>query len=121
MQSLSQRILNEVNSGLALIELTDRNMDDLSVADNCRHRIALSCLQLTLEHANSSFLLIQHGFIGTAAALIRVIFESYVRGMWVLHAASDAEINKFLEDKTPKTSDLLLRLEKIPDLYGEFF
>jgi hypothetical protein len=113
--------LDEVNASLALIEETDRHLDDLSVAWNDRHEIALKCLHLTLEHANACLLLVQHGFIGTAAALRRVTFESYIRGLWVFRVASDSEIQSFRKDKVPKISELLSGLEKIPFLYKEYF
>lgn len=44
---------------------------------------------------------------GPALTLARPLFEGYVRGVWLLRAASDQEIEKFNNGKCPLFRDLL--------------
>lgn len=55
---------------------------------------------LSLEHAVSALLLLEQGLLSSAIALTRPQFESLVRGVWLLHAASDNWVNKLSEPLT---------------------
>lgn len=80
---------------------------------------------LSLEHALSSLMLLNHGLFSSAIALTRPQFESLVRGVWVLHAASDNWVAKLSEPLTMETAkraneglglaDMLKELEAHPD------
>lgn len=58
---------------------------------------------LSLEHALSSLMLLNQGLFSSAIALTRPQFESLVRGVWLLHAASDnwAQLRAMLEEPEP--------------------
>ena len=59
--------------------------------------VASELLITTIEHAQSIQLLLVNQHYASAAALRRVIFETYMRAMWVLNYANNTEINKFVE------------------------
>ena len=59
--------------------------------------VASELLIMTIEHAKSIRLLLSKKHYASAAALRRVIFETYMRAMWVLNYANSTEIKRFVE------------------------
>lgn len=59
---------------------------------------------LSLEHAVSALVLLEQGLFSSAIALTRPQFESLVRGVWLLHVASDAWVAKLSEPLTEETA-----------------
>lgn len=80
-----------------------------------RNMAAGGCFDVVLEHHKSVTLLIEARLMGSAFALVRGIYESYVRGLWILYAATDDEIGKFLEDEIKASiGNMVERIEKVP-------
>jgi hypothetical protein len=77
---------------------------------------------ISLEHAQSLKILIAARNITSAICLLRVQFESLVRGMWVLYAASDIAVSKLTAELTeenqkqadnlPMLSEMIKKLEE---------
>jgi hypothetical protein len=68
-------------------------------ADGLRHRFALALLQTSLEHSVAIRFLIKHCLVASALALYRPQMEGYVRGLWILHCATDAQVDAFRAGK----------------------
>jgi len=78
-----------------------------------------------MEHATAAMLLMQSDMPAPAIALLRPQFESLVRGVWLMYAASDAQVEKLsmpltIEtarrgDDLPMLSEMLKRLEATPE------
>lgn len=80
-----------------------------------RSMIAGGCFDVVLEHQKSITMLAGARFLGSAFALIRSLYESYIRGLWIRYAATDNEITNFLEDKiNTSIGDMIARIEKVP-------
>jgi len=56
-------------------------------------------MDLVFEHHRAVGLLVANGLVGSAFALIRVVFESYIRGLWIDLCANEAQLKKFENDK----------------------
>jgi len=106
--SASAKWLNECNGRLNGVEIdaSDRN------------RVSVGLLHLSLEHHGAMQLLISnktHPHYGSACALLRPQFESFVRGVWFQHCASERELNNFINHcETPKIDQLILSIETVP-------
>lgn len=61
-----------------------------------RFSIAMATCDVTFEHASGVRSLAEAGLFASAAALLRIQFEALIRAMWLLYAASDAEIQTLL-------------------------
>ncbi len=96
------RAETEIRESEQLIQWLDSNIDGLGIPSNDRSRLAAGCLDMVLEHQKSIVLLTAHSLFGSATALVRLEFESYVRGIWLLYCASESEIEKFKKDKLDK-------------------
>ncbi len=102
-----------------------RHVQSLLSAPDERFVAAFQSGLLSLEHALSTLMLVDQGLFSSAIALTRPQFESLVRGVWLLHAASDSWVAKLSEPLTMETAkraneglglaDMLNELEAHPD------
>ena len=75
-----------------------------------RSHVALACFDLAIEHHAAMCVLASASLFGSLYALIRVQFEAYARGLWVLHVASDEQLAAFEGDKLDLPIGELLKL-----------
>jgi len=97
----------------ALIQWLDQQIDGLEISSEERTRLAAGCLDTALEHQKAIVLLVANKLYGSAFSLARLIFEAYVRGVWLQMCASDSEIEKYKNDELNKTfASLIQDIEK---------
>lgn len=86
-----------------------------SLPANNRTRAAGSCFAIAQDHHHSIILLVEHDLFASSFALLRSEFEAYVRGQWLAHCASDAEIEKYIQGwEPPRIDELLTAVEQTP-------
>lgn len=68
-------------------------------ADTDRLRVSQALFHLSLEHYDAIVILLSHRAIGSAFALARPLVESCVRAKWILSAATEQDVRKFVEKK----------------------
>lgn len=64
-------------------------------------------LQHSWEVADAIVTLLESDLPGPAWSLLRSLCESFVRGVWILHCASDQDVERFGRGKCPNPPDLL--------------
>jgi hypothetical protein len=98
----------------ALRELTDlaRWINDryrIQLPTDRRARMANGCFDAALEFQAAIQLLATHELYGSMLALVRVLFEAFIRGSWLARCATDEQLEHFLaHDDIPKTFDTLV-------------
>ncbi len=98
----------------SFIQWLDRQIDGIEMRSDLRNRLAAGCLEMTLEHQRGIVLLIAKNIHGSAFALIRPLFESYVRGIWLHKCASESNLDRFIKGKDlGKFADLCAAVEKL--------
>lgn len=60
-----------------------------------RALMVLGCIDVATEHQAAIALLYKTELYGSAFALLRVLMESVVRGMWLRRCATDSQVAKF--------------------------
>jgi hypothetical protein len=80
----------------------DTKINGVAIPSTVRGRMAGGCLDQALEHQKAIVLLVRRQHFGSALALIRLAFESYVRGVWLHQCATDTELTKYTRDKLKK-------------------
>lgn len=70
-----------------------------------RFDLALKSALLSAEHGLAAFVLISGGLYAPGYTLLRPQFETLVRGVWLMHAASDAWIEKLGRPLTKETAE----------------
>jgi len=104
---------NEIQVSEQFVQWLNQKIDGLQIKPDDRFRLAAGCLDIALEHQKSIVLLTVHHLYGSAASLVRLIFEAYVRGIWLLYCASDEQLDQFKNDKLDKRFyELLEDIEK---------
>jgi len=91
-----------------LIRWMDSKINDLEFCANDRNRIAAACFDLAHEHHRSIILLIANSLSGSAFSLVRLLFESYIRGLWLLKVATDQEIEDYKNENFRKSFSSLI-------------
>ena len=87
----------------------DEQIDGLEVSSDERMRLSAGCLDMALEHQKAIVLLVANKLYGSAFSLARLIFEAYVRGVWLQLCASESEIEKYKNDKLEKYFSTLIQ------------
>lgn len=83
------------------------------VNDSSRLQAARALASLSFEHAQSLKYLVAAGLHTSAAALLRVQYESLVRSLWVLYVATGSQAELMLAELTQDTAK---QANKIPML-----
>lgn len=89
-------------------------LDGLDISRERRVLLAVSCYDVAVEHHIGISALLRSGINGSAFALVRPLFETFVRGVWLRHCATDREIDAYVNDRLDSTfAQLVEAVEKI--------
>jgi hypothetical protein len=89
-------------------------LDGLDISRERRVLLAVSCYDVVVEHHIGIAALLRSGINGSAFALVRALFETFVRGVWLRHCATDKEIDAYVNDRLNATfAQLVEAVEKI--------
>lgn len=87
-----------------------------------RYQLARDSGLLSIEHGSAALLLISGEFNSAAMALLRPQFETLVRGVWLIYAASDTWVEKLAMPLTPaaehRASDAPMLAEMLKQLWA---
>ena len=103
--------MKSVREHAALVELIawiDEHTSGLTLPADERAMLAAGCFDVALEHQAAIALLHSSALHGSMLALLRVLTESLVRGLWLLQCASEAEMQKFKNGRVDKTFDQIV-------------
>jgi hypothetical protein len=93
---------------------------DMELVSEERFILSYKAGLLSFEHAKAALLLIENELHSPGFSLYRPQFESLVRGIWLLHAASDEWIEKLskplTEDNFRKANQSLMLADMIKEL-----
>lgn len=78
-----------------------------------RIQLASTLYTIVIDHAQGIRFLIANGAYPSAFALLRVIFETYIRASWFEHCATDEQIERFI------CKDEILNSYKRPINFGQ--
>ena len=120
-----EKLLQLIERTAAFHERVQQHVQPLNPYPEVRFITAFQSGLLSLEHAVSALILFEQGLFSSAIALTRPQFESLVRGIWLLHAASENWVTKLSEPLTMESAkranegeglaEMLKQLEANPD------
>ena len=110
----TRRILAKIDSAINGAEFTSSEKSNLLMA----------LFDVSIEHAKSITILIENGKFGSAYALGRSMFETFIRGAWIQYCATNEEIKRFSQrDRIKKEfGELIAEVEitkKWPNLFSQ--
>ena len=81
-----------------LLDYVEVSLSDVKlVSMKPRGKIALSLMNVALDHAQGICALLEKGIYPPAMALQRVIFETYIRAIWIEKCATDQQVSRFIK------------------------
>ena len=120
-----EKLLQLIERTATFHERVQQHVQTLTPFPDVRFITAFQSGLLSLEHAVSALVLFEQGLFSSAIALTRPQFESLVRGIWLLHAASENWVTKLSEPLTMESAkranegeglaEMLKQLEANPD------
>ena len=91
-----------------------QRLDGLDIPRERRVLLAVFCYDVVIEHHVGVATLLSSRINGSAFALVRPIFETFVRGVWLRRCATDEQISQFVSDKLDlHFGQLLEEIEKL--------
>ncbi len=85
-----------------ILSAIDSELEGLSYSVNNRNNLSAALFDIAIDHAKSIVILIENNIHSSAYALVRPMFESFVRAAWILHCATDIQIRNVIKnDKFP--------------------
>ena len=95
-----------------LVEFIATTTHELTMPGTLRSRVAAACFGVALDHHHGITILVSNSRYAPAFALARPVFESFLRGAWLTHCASNEQVEAFSNGcKPPKIDTLLAELE----------
>ena len=118
----SEEVLAGLDRARAQISWIRDNLVGIELKGDHRHRIPAQLFDLAIEHGSGILNLIAANICASAFALVRSEFECFVRGAWLHHCASDAEIETFIaKDRIdPPFGALIEVIEQKPAFDSKF-
>ena len=111
---MNKHLPNSLTDSEELGRWLDKSINGLAMPAEDRIRLAVGCLDMVLEHQKAYVTLVGHKLYGSAAALVGLVFEAYVRGIWLCLCATDKEIDNFRREKHRKNFDgMIADIEKL--------
>jgi hypothetical protein len=102
-----QELLDAQRFGETLRQLVDGQV----LPPTNRTRAAGACFAIAHDHHHGVVVLFEETLYASAFALVRPIFEAYIRRAWLSLCATDLQIDGFLNDEdppSPKVTGLVL-------------
>ncbi len=80
-----------------------------------RNRLAGGCFDLSLEHHNAVIALVEARLAACAFALLRVMYESHVRGVWLRYIATEEDIQSYQNCRQKPLDRMVREISAHPD------
>ncbi len=105
---MSTSIDKECTKQLELTKWIDEHFK-IKLPTDRKSTLSITCFDLTIEYHMTIYILCEAHLYGSMLAFLRIIFESYVRGLWLRYSATPAEITLYEKDKINITFDTMIK------------
>jgi hypothetical protein len=75
--------------------------NEVEMSESMKNRTASTCFAIAQDHHAAIVLLIENTFYSSSFALLRSVFEAYLRGLWLKHCATEAQATEFFQGTEP--------------------
>ena len=91
----------------SLLAIIDKELDGLSFESNDRNDLSAALFDVAIEHSKAIVVLFENSLNASSYALVRPLFESFIRAAWIQHCACDEQIA------------ILIKKDKFPLYFGQ--
>lgn len=103
-----------------LLDAIGKVVHGAQISTEDKYRVSAALFNISLQHANAIVVLIDSGLTSSAFALVRPMFETYVRASWIFNCAQGAVVERLVsEDEFKENLPSMLRdLDGVRNLKG---
>lgn len=114
LATISSALARELSRSEQIWTWQVQRLHKLPFPKGLRTVFAMGMYQVAADHQASIALLVKEGRLGSALALLRSCCEATVMGMWILHRASDRQLEAMADNKysPPSLDKLVKQLDK---------
>ena len=114
----------ELSNACDLSAWISSKLNETSFNATARNRVVAPCFAVTLDHFDAVLVLLGRNpkIYSSAFALMRLVFESYIRGLWLFYCATDDEIESFSNGtfELPRKIEVMIdSIENVCDFDGK--
>jgi hypothetical protein len=88
---------------ISLMKWIEEHFAGIELPTDERSSLAIGCFDVAIEHQAAVAVLFSSGLYGSMFALLRVLTESLVLGLWLLHCATNVELSQFKKGRIDKS------------------
>ena len=89
--------MNLLSNYSETLNFIEKELDDVLITTGQPNiKAAATLLTVTIDHAQGIRILLGKGVYPSAAALMRVLFETYIRAMWIWECANEKQVETFI-------------------------
>jgi hypothetical protein len=88
------------------IAFVDEKIDGLVFEASDRNRVAASLFDISNEHIKAIVLLFDSKFYASSLSLVRSMFETFIRAIWLLECASEKQFKRYVRKDRIQSIDL---------------
>lgn len=90
--------MNHLSNYTEMLIFVEKELDDvIIISDKPNIKAAATLLTVTIDHAQGIRILLSQGAYPSSAALMRVVFETYIRAMWLWECANEKQVDAFIK------------------------
>lgn len=104
---------------MALVNAIAAETPELPMTPTMRNRLAVAQHGTALEHHHAIAILLREERRTSAFALLRPLWEAYIRGVWLMHCVPDEEIESYWSKPLPGAASVIKDLKALPDFEGQ--
>tara|TARA_R110001606_G_scaffold346892_3_gene495932 strand:+ start:38815 stop:39453 length:639 start_codon:yes stop_codon:yes gene_type:complete len=113
--------MNNLPQYIETLDLIESGIVKMKIkTDKVAVKAAATLFAITIDHAQGIKFCLSNSAFPSAFSLLRVLFETYIRGMWLEKCANEEQLNKYInedklvskENKPLKFGDMVLEVEK---------
>ena len=111
-----QEFANFLERNVAFHQRVAEMLAEFQAYPKPRFGVAFNSALLSIEYGAAAYVLIASQLYAPGYSLLRTQFETLVRGIWLMYAASDAQVEKLnqpLTEETAESSNDTLMLDKM--------
>ncbi|MBT0029675.1 hypothetical protein J4H24_23065 [Vibrio alginolyticus] len=121
--------MNNLQKYIETLDIIESNIVKIKITtDKVSVKAAATLFAIVLDHAQGIKFCLSNSAYPSAFSLLRIIFETYIRGMWLEKCANDMQLDKYInEDKLVSKNnkrinfgDMVLEVEAAHELPAYF-
>lgn len=107
--------MNLLSNYIEMLTFVEKELDEVIITTGePKIKTAATLLTVTIDHAQGIRFLLDKGAYPSAASLMRVVFETYIRAMWVWKCANEKQVDKFINnDKVVSTEGKSIHFKEL--------